>query len=96
MYVKIAGARVAQEFVAPNAVMEAVPSPDERIMGDLGHEADVSATVNVTGRGAGPELGVTVSVALVVSVEEVVVAVHVPRSWLTKSQPPGGGVFGGT
>ncbi|OGG69731.1 hypothetical protein A3F27_00900 [Candidatus Kaiserbacteria bacterium RIFCSPHIGHO2_12_FULL_53_13] len=62
---KTAGARAAQEFVAGNATMEAAPSPDERAIGARGHPVDVSVTVNVTGSGADPELGVTVSDASV-------------------------------
>lgn len=52
-----------QEFVAASAVIGAAPSPDDRVIAAFGHPSDTSLTVNVTESGAGPEFGVTVSVA---------------------------------
>ena len=77
--------------------MGAVPSPDERIIGDLGHPVDVSVTVNVTGKGTAPEFGVTESEALVLSLAGVVVgSSQSPKAILYKSHPSGGVVVGGT
>lgn len=57
------GVCVVQVAVEGIAVIGAVPSPAASVTAACAHEADVSVTVNVTARGAAPDVGTMVSEA---------------------------------
>ena len=57
-----------QVTVAGSAVIGFDPSPAESVISERGHDVDVSVMVNLTLRGAAPEVGATPRVALVRSV----------------------------
>ena len=65
VYVNTCGVRPEQEIVVGIAVTGAVPSPADNVIATCEQAVEVSVTVKVTARGAGPEVGETESVALV-------------------------------
>lgn len=82
------GVRPVQEVVEGMATTGSEPSPAEIIMAGCEQATDVSVTVNVTRRGAGPDVGVTERVAVAGPVVTTVVVEPLPGFKFMSGVPP--------